>query len=373
MPDGPRVLLLGGLGMIGRGLLRYIAEYQLASHVRVVDKRVPAMCFLTPEYEDLLGLPYVEVLQADLSTPEHVDRAFSGESFNIIVNLASETQYGHMDIMYERSILRLRTLCAEKAAATGGCERYVEVSTAQVYDSRNSSFSSEQDTRLRPWTAMAKYHLEAERAVAAIPQLPWVVVRLPNVYGPGDVRGLMPRIVCAAVYENTGSCMEFLWGKDLRMHTVHVQDVAAAVWHVVCAGAIHEVYNVVDDGDTTQGSLNTVLESMFRIKTGFYGSIVSHLASFTLEELVEEANNGHMEPWMAMLKQHGIAVTPLSPYLEPELLYDNPLAVDGSKLRDLGFVCSCPRVTKELLEDSLDYWVSLGLFPRREDRCGLRM
>ncbi|KEG09891.1 NAD-dependent epimerase/dehydratase family protein [Trypanosoma grayi] len=349
--------------MIGRNLLKYITDNQLASHVRVVDKRVPEMCFLTPAYKGLLALPYVEVQQADLSVQEHVDRSFAGEPFNIIVNFASETQYGHFDTMYERSILRLRTLCAQKALAVGGCERYVEVSTAQVYESSNSSPSRESDTRLRPWTTMGKYHLEAEKFIAASPQLPWVIVRLPIVYGPGDIRGLMPRIVCAAVYEHTGICMEFLWGKDLRMHTAHVQDAAAAIWHIVCAGSIHEVYNIVDDGDTTQGILNSVLESMFKVKTGFYGAITSNLASIKLEELVEEANDGHMGPWSEMLKECGIAVTPLTPYLEPELLYNNPLTVDGGKLRALGFQCSCPQVTKELLEDSLNYWVALGLFP----------
>ncbi|ORC90128.1 NAD-dependent epimerase/dehydratase family protein [Trypanosoma theileri] len=364
MPEGPCVLLLGGLGMIGRNLLKYIVDYQLASYVRVADKRVPEMCHLSPTYKSLLTLPYVEVIQADLSVQEHVDRAFSAASFSVIVNLASETQYGHMDAIYERSILRLRTLCAQKAALLDSCERYIEVSTCQVYECSNSSPAKENKARLKPWTAMARYHLEAEKIIATIPNLPWVIVRLPIVYGPGDIRGLMPRLVCAAVYENTGDSMEFLWGKDLRIHTVHVQDVAAAIWHIVCAGAIHDIYNVVDDGDTTQGSLNTILESMFKIKTGFVGSIMSNLASCKLEELVEEANDGHMAPWSAMLKKHNIDVTPLNPYLEPELLYNNPLAVDGLKLRELGFQYSCPKLTRELLEDSLEYWVNLGLFPR---------
>ncbi|KAH9599131.1 NAD-dependent epimerase/dehydratase [Trypanosoma melophagium] len=196
--------------MVGRNLLKYIADYQLASFIHVVDKR------------------------ADLSMHEHVDRAFSAKPFNIIVNLASETQYGHLDIVYERSILQLRTLCAQKAALLVGCERYIEASTCQVYECSNNSPAKENKTRLKPWTAMARYHLEAEKVIATITNLPWVIVRLPIVYGPGDIRGLMPQLVRAAVYEKTGTCMEFLWGKDLRIHAVHVQDVAAAIWHIVC-------------------------------------------------------------------------------------------------------------------------------------------
>jgi hypothetical protein len=211
---------------------------------------------------------------------------------------------------------------------------------------------------------MAKFHLAAEHNVKKNSDLPVIVLRLPIVYGPADLRGLMPRIVCAAVYEHTGDRMEFLWGEELRIHTVHVQDVAAGIWHLCCAGESGETYNLVDENDTTQGKLNAVLESIFHIKTGFYGSIMSNLAQLKLDELVDEANDGHMGPWEELLQAKKITHTPLNPYLEKELLYNNPLAVDGTKMTSIGFQCSCPKLTKPLLEDSINYWVSLNLFPR---------
>jgi hypothetical protein len=158
--------------------------------------------------------------------------------------------------------------------------------------------------------------------------------------------------------------MEFLWGEDLRMHTIHAQDAAAAIWHLCCVAEGHgEVYNAVDENDTSQGKFNKLLESMFDIETGFYGSIMSSLAQLKLEELVEEANDGHLAPWNEMLRNANVSATPLNPYLEKELLYNNPLCVDGSKLKSTGFQCSCPTMTKELLDDSVQYWKRLGLFP----------
>lgn len=380
MGDAPNVLLLGGLGFIGQHLANYILEYQLASHLRIVDKVVPEMAYLSPSMKQAVqqhqASGVLDILQADLSVPQHVDRAFQYNTpglqqrgFQLVINLASETQYGHMDLKYERNILCLRTACAAKAASLGTVERYIEVSTGQVYGTSSPAKESLAAEKLKPWTLMAKFHQEAEAEVVkqCASAMPITIVRLPIVYGPGDVRGLMPRIICAAVYEHTGTKMEFLWSEGLRMHTVHVQDAAAAIWFLCClpGDSSGEIYNIVDENDTSQGSFNKILESLFCIKTGFHGTIKSSIATkINLEELVEEANAGHLAPWGVMCREQGIQNTPLTPYLEQELVLDNPLCLDGSKLKEKGFALSCPRMTNELVWDSLKYWKDMGMFPR---------
>ncbi len=44
--------------------------------------------------------------------------------------------------------------------------------------------------------------------------------------------------------------MEFLWDKDLKINTVHVTDVVAALWHLTKNGTVGEVYNLCDSNDT---------------------------------------------------------------------------------------------------------------------------
>jgi dTDP-4-dehydrorhamnose reductase len=326
------------------------------------------MAYLTADALKLVTEdPRVECVQANLADPSHVDRAFGpsakypeGIRFQLIVNLAAMSDYGQPEEIYKAYIHDLRVQCAT-AAAQHQCDKYIEVSTAHVYDG-SSKAAKEGDTP-SPWTLVAKYHLMAEQSIARIAGLNYCILRLPLVYGPADRTAIVPRLICASVYAHTRAKMEFLWGEGLRINTIHVQDVAALLWHLLCFGVVGEVYNGVDDANTTQGSLNALIEGIFDIETGYYGKLTSTLAQLKLTELVQEANDGHMEPWAEMCHDAGVSYTPLAPYLEPELLMSNHVSLDGSKVKALGFKVSCPTPTKELLEDCLRYWAKLGLFP----------
>ena len=51
----------------------------------------------------------------------------------------------------------------------------------------------------------------------------------------------------------------------------------------------------------------------------------------------EESNEKHLAPWAEACSRDGISNTPLSPYLDQELLYNKHLHVDGSKIESTGF------------------------------------
>lgn len=46
-----------------------------------------------------------------------------------------------------------------------------------------------------------------------------------------------------------------------------------------------------------QAKINAVLEEIFHIKTGFIGKLVSNLARVRLADVVDDANEKHMQPW----------------------------------------------------------------------------
>jgi len=82
-----------------------------------------------------------------------------------VVNLAGETKYSQTDEVYKENIIDVSVTCAN-GAAKRGITKYIEVSTAQVYDSGKKA--SAEDDKVKPWTKLAKAKLQAEEALKAI-------------------------------------------------------------------------------------------------------------------------------------------------------------------------------------------------------------
>ena len=183
------------------------------------------------------------------------------------------------------------------------------------------------------------------------------------VYGPGDVSGLSPRVICGAVYKHLKETMKFLWSGDLRINTVHVRDVCSALWLVSQSADLKTTWNLADKNDTTQKKVNKLLESIFGIKTGFFGAAISSIAKLKLKDLTEEINDKHLKPWADLCRDGNIMNTPLTPYIDQELLYNNSLSIDGNAIESLGFSYSHPELTVDLLQEQIDYFVQQNLFP----------
>ena len=78
--------------------------------------------------------------------------------------------------------------------------------------------------------------------------------------------------------------------------------------------------------------MNEIIGKIFGIETGFQGTVISSFAKLNLDSVTEEVNEKHMQPWSELCKKGGVANTPLTPYLDKELLKDNSLSIDGSKV-----------------------------------------
>lgn len=60
------VLVLGGVGFIGRNFVAYLIENNLVNSVRVVDKVLPATAYLSAEHKKIFADSRVEFKQANL-------------------------------------------------------------------------------------------------------------------------------------------------------------------------------------------------------------------------------------------------------------------------------------------------------------------
>ncbi|KAK3949278.1 hypothetical protein QBC32DRAFT_40338 [Pseudoneurospora amorphoporcata] len=375
MAEKPSVLIIGGLGYIGRFLALHIHKNNLASDVRIVDKVLPQLAWLAPEFEEACAGS--KFMQADASREQSLQRIFDradGKQWDYVFNCGGETRYSQEDEVYKLRSLQL-SLAVGKEAAKRGVKCFIELSTGMVYKP-DSSPSREQD-KLKPWSKIAVFKLQAEEELAKIPGLNLVIVRLAHVYGPYAPQWVATALCMARVYQALGSEMKWLWTKNLCTNTVHIHDVTRSLWRVAewyTAGKTKwdsakmgptPTFNVVDKGHTTQGTMADLIGDVFGIKTGFQGTIISNFAKIHLHDVVEDVNDELLGPWAGLLEDAGITKPgPLTPFMEEELLKDTDLSMDGSRLEELvGFNYEKPQINKELLQEVIESYKRMKWWP----------
>ncbi|KAK4999143.1 hypothetical protein LTR28_013468, partial [Elasticomyces elasticus] len=266
-------------GYIGRFLALHIHTHALASTLRLVDKQLPELALLPPSFARACSGP--NFMQADASRPASLARIFDlpdSRQFDYVFNCGGETRYSQDDQVYRARSYDLSVACGREAAARG-VKAFVECSTGLVYEAKREPARRESD-KTKPVLKLAKWKLAAEEELARVPGLNLCVLRLANVYGPYAGRWLGTQLALARVYKELRKEMKWLWGAELRTNTVHVEDVAralweAAVWRAATAAAANNppptqpVFNIVDRGQTSQGTMVSIIRQLFGIETGF--------------------------------------------------------------------------------------------------------
>lgn len=360
----PNVLILGGVGFIGRNLVKYLIDNSLVGFIRVADKKMPATSQMHPSHKAYFDdKKMVHFKQSDLSRQAMAAKCFTFDDKKIdyVINLCGETRQALPDVDYQEKIVKTAVTTAPEAIKHG-VKKWVEVSHAWVY--AGDKKVKTEDGKTAPWTKQGTQRLVAEQKLREMTDLPMVVLRPAVVYGPGDLGGLCPRICSAATYKKTNKTMEMLHGASLKLNTVHVEDLCAAIWVACTEAAAGTTYNVADAGDTTQGTLNAILGTCFDIKTGFFGAMINAVANKALPTVASQSNNRHIPAWNELCNDHKIRDTPVSPYLDVELITANHVAVDGTKItRDTSFRYQKPALTEALIREQVQFQIDQGIFP----------
>ncbi|KIV97576.1 hypothetical protein PV10_01308 [Exophiala mesophila] len=389
----PSVLIVGGLGYVGRFLAKYIHSNKLASTVRIVDKILPQLAHLAPEFEESCSQKIF--VQADASRETSMSRIFDHPAgpdvtWDYVFNLAGETAWSQTPEIYRLRSLQLSVALANEVAKRG-VKAFVEASTGTVY-APNRSPRTEQD-KLKPWLKMSKVKLETERELARIPGLNLVILRMAFVYGDYDSKFVSKALVLSRVYKEQDKELKWLWTEDLRINTVHVEDVARALWAAAKWREFNAVvppsspmssrrstlsskgedapignvpiFNIVDHGETDQGKLAEIVSKVFNIKTGFQGSLISQFAKLNLDRVVDEVNEDVLQPWADLLHEKGITQPgPLSPFLEKELLKDADLSLDGTLFeRVVDFQYEHERLTEDEVRSMMASYERMNWWP----------
>lgn len=242
-----RLLVTGGAGFIGSTFVRHILVESPADEVVLLDKLTYAG---NPEnLREVRGHPRLAFHHGDICDADTVSRLVEG--VDALINFAAET---HVDrsILDAGDFVRTDVLGAwvlAEAARRAGVQRFVQVSTDEVYGSVDEGASREGD-RLDPTSPYSASKAGGEMLISAYHKtygLPAVVVRGANAYGPYQYpEKLIPLHITNAI---EGKPLPVYGDGQQRRQWTHVDDFVSGVEVALRVGTPGETYNVGNPED----------------------------------------------------------------------------------------------------------------------------
>ncbi|MEU2376331.1 NAD-dependent epimerase/dehydratase family protein [Streptomyces misionensis] len=225
-------LVTGTTGQVGRRFVpRLLAQRQPDEQVRVLVRDAAR-----GERFAELG---AQVAVGDMRDEETLGKALAG--VDAVVNVAASFRGVPDEEAW--AVNRDAAVALGRAARAMGVERFVQVSTNNVYGLGRGRPLTEEDES-RPggsmWGAYPESKAEAERELLALEDLDVRIGRLPFVYGEGDPH-LADSLHWAA-----------RWAPHQRLQMAHHADVAQGLMRLLYApGIAGRIYNIADDAPVT--------------------------------------------------------------------------------------------------------------------------
>jgi len=238
-----RILVTGGAGFIGSHLVRRLV---VSRGHEVVNLDALKYSGNPANVKDLVERPGYVFVQGDIGDQALVERLLRDHRIEGVINCAAET---HVD----RSILDPESFARTDVVGTGvlleearraGIQRFLQVSTDEVYGSVEVGMSTEDD-RLAPRSPYSARKAGGELLALSYwttYRFPVMVTRGSNTYGPNQYpEKFIPLFITNAIedqplplYGDGRQCRDWL----------AVEDHCAAIEHVFVHGEPGEVYNV---------------------------------------------------------------------------------------------------------------------------------
>lgn len=235
------LLVTGGAGFIGSNFVRYILE-ERDDYVTTIDALTYAGSRqnLAPVMDD----PRHRFVHGDICDRSLVEDIIN--EVDVVLNFAAET---HVDrsIDGSRSFVKTNvsgTRALLEAAENSGVDRFIQISTDEVYGEITNGKFSETDP-LNPRNPYAATKAGADMlalSYQATYDLPTIVTRTCNNFGPRQhTEKLIPKFIINAA--NRSPLPVYGDGSNVR-EWIYVEDNCRAIDFVLRKGNIGEVYNI---------------------------------------------------------------------------------------------------------------------------------
>jgi dTDP-glucose 4,6-dehydratase len=240
-----RILVTGGAGFIGSNFVRMVLTEHADCLVFNLDKLTYAGNL--ENLADLLNRPNHKFVRGDICDGGLVERVLREYKIDSIVNFAAES---HVD----RSILAPKvfietnvtgTLILLEAARDRGLDRFIQISTDEVYGALGPEGKFTEQTPLTPNSPYSASKAAADHLVMAFGNtwgLKYNITRCSNNYGEYQFPEKMIPLMINNALNNKHLPV---YGDGLYVRDwLYVYDHCTAVWKVLTEAPAGEVYNI---------------------------------------------------------------------------------------------------------------------------------
>ncbi|TLM97623.1 dTDP-glucose 4,6-dehydratase, partial [bacterium] len=243
-------LVTGGAGFIGANFIHYM--FNKYPEVKIINLDLLTYAGNPENLKDIADKPNYTFVKGDIADARLVNELVPKADY--IVNFAAES---HVDRSIEDPSVFIRTNVMGTqvlldAAKKHGVERYLQISTDEVYGSLGPTGYFTEETPLAPNSPYSASKTGADLLVRAYHEtygLPALITRCSNNYGPYQFpEKLIPFFIKRLLNNQTVP----VYGDGLNVRDwLHVEDHCSAIDLVLQKGRIGEVYNIGGNNEKT--------------------------------------------------------------------------------------------------------------------------
>lgn len=236
-----RILVTGGAGFIGSNFIRYMLERHSYS---IINLDALTYCGNLENLRDVEDHPRYTFIRGSITDRELVNRII--QDVDAVINFAAESHVDRSiqdpEIFIKTNVLGTQTLL--EASRREGIERFIQISTDEVYGSAETGYFTE-ETPLAPNSPYSASKAAADLMVRAYHRtygLPVNITRCSNNYGPYQFpEKLIPLMITNALEDRPLP----VYGDGMNVRDwLHVEDHCSAIDLVLHHGRDGEVYNI---------------------------------------------------------------------------------------------------------------------------------
>ena len=238
------ILVTGGCGFIGSNFIRHLLKHE---DYNIINLDALTYAGNPANLTAIEQNSRYKFIHGQIQDKELIDNIFSENKIHGIINFAAES---HVDrsIMDSRPFIDTNvtgTLTLLEAALKYSTERYLQVSTDEVYGSLGETGFFREDSLISPNSPYSASKASADHLVMAFVNtfnLPALITRCSNNYGPYQFpEKLIPLMILNA---NDDKQLP-VYGDGMNVRDwIHVEDHCRAILEVFKNGRNGEVYNV---------------------------------------------------------------------------------------------------------------------------------